>query len=244
MQCHHVQDQLVTCLYGEITADGRDAAMAHIARCADCAEAWNALQDARRMLDRLGQNEEQPAIDVQRLFHTAANRAQRQRRGWKRLAAACATAAVVLLVVLIVGLRVEISPGQLRVGWGAQAEPVHDDGAPADDQRIANVVDAAAVSDERAAAHERRIAELAQRLQATDELARLATAELLAIDNRHKRELARLQSALARSERHTQTVLNELREQSDLRWKLTVHELSQRPALSAVSVVDAAVPVR
>jgi hypothetical protein len=244
MQCHDVQNQLVNCLYGEITADRREAVMAHVARCGGCGETWNALQDGRRMLDRLGQPEECPAIDVQRLFHTAANRAQRQRRGWKRLAAACATAAAVLLVVLVAGLRVKVSPGQAVVAWGARAEPVHDDESPADDQRIAELADADTVRDGRTAAQERRIVELAQRLQTVDELARLATAELLAVDKRHQRELARLQTALARSERHTQTVLNELREQSDLRWKLTVHELSQRPALSAVSVVDTAVPVR
>ena len=244
MQCQDVQNQLVNCLYGEITADRRDAVMAHVAGCAACGHIWRELQDGRRMLDQLGQPEEGPVIDVERIFHTAANRAQRQRRGWKRLAAACATVAVVSLIVLGAGLRVEISPQQVLVAWGERAEPVDDDAPPAEDRRIVELPDAAAVRADRAAAQERRIAELAQRLQAVDELARLATAELLAVDNRHKRELARLQTALTRSERQTQAALTELRHQSDLRWKLTIHELTQRPALSAVSVADAAVPVR
>ena len=143
----------------------------------------------------------------------------------------------------MVGLRVEISPRQVLVAWGEPADTVHDEAPPIENRSIVEP-DATAVRDDLAAAQERRIAELAQRLQTVDELARLATAELLAVDSRHKRELAGLQTALARSERQTQAALNELRHQSDLRWKLTIHELTQRPALSAVSVVDAAVPVQ
>jgi hypothetical protein len=140
-----------------------------------------------------------------------------------------------LFVVLLSQLQIEFSPGRVVLAWGDPPAQVRDDGPPVPaDGRFAELLIAADRAHERAVRQEQRLADLAQRLETVDELARLATNELLAVENRHARELDRLRNALARSERTAQAALNELREQGDLRWKLTVHELSQRAAFASV----------
>ncbi|HUG92386.1 MAG TPA: zf-HC2 domain-containing protein [Planctomycetaceae bacterium] len=241
MNCRDVKPELLSIVYNELPADRRGAVEAHLARCESCRRELDGLHQGRRLLDVLRSDVEVPALDTRRLFHEAARRAQRQRRRWKWLAVAstAAAAAAVLVLWAISGLTFDASPGRLTVTWGQRppsapagaASPVHNDELPAVPTMTAELAD-------RLAAHERDVKRLAERVQSISELAHLATRELLAVDRRHSDELSRLRTAMTRLGESTTAALDELREQSDVRWKLLVLELARQPELNAVSAID------
>jgi hypothetical protein len=244
MNCHEISSELVSAAYGELPPGQQQAVDAHLSSCPSCRAEFEAVAAGRNLLDRLRDDSAVPALDTRRLFHTAAVRAQRQRRTWKRLAAVCALSALALALLVLSRVKFDVSAQSLVVSWGRPANSAAAPQFPSADGDMARLRRQVSELANQMAAQDRAFHSLAEQARTTGELAQLATRELLAVDRRHSDDLDRLRQALDRLGQSTTAALTELREQGEVRWKLTVHELSHRPELNAVSVVESAAPAR
>ncbi|MHC4178606.1 MAG: anti-sigma factor family protein [Planctomycetota bacterium] len=197
MKCSDVQTRLVESLYGELAEEEQTSLREHLADCRSCRLEMAALERSRRQLAVL--NQPDSSLDFGRLYRTAAQRAGRSRRRWRRLTIAASAAAVLLLVLLAARLRLDWQPGRLVVSFDGRP--------PATKPFDTKVAEASAA---RLSRHE-------ERLEILEEIARLLSTELSTSDVRQAAALAELRRQLARS----RSDVDLLARRMDARWQLT-----------------------
>src|SRR5438552_1329244 len=118
MNCQHVQDSLPGFVYGDLPPDEKAKLENHLAGCSTCRHAHRALQEVRRLLERVPAP--QPRVDLPRLYRQACELRLRQARRWRRLGVALAAAAAALVGVAL-GLRLEVrmQADQLVLRWNS-----------------------------------------------------------------------------------------------------------------------------
>lgn len=215
MNCTEIQKQLVTLLYNEATTGQRECIEQHLAECASCREEWESLREGRQFLNRLSASRETPRIDVFALLRSAAVRTERGRRSWKRAALLLGTAAAVLVLLAASQVQVRVESTHAVIAWG-EIPAERPAAVPFNDPWPA-------------------INRHDQRLAALDDLTNVAARELLRGDQRDAAKIVRIRRQLEELERQTSNELKRLQVQSDLRWRLIQHDLSQR-SLQTVSL--------
>src|SRR5262249_53915730 len=120
MNCQHVQDSLPGFLYGDLPPHETAKLEKHLASCPTCRQAYAALQEVRRLLDRV--RAPQSRVDLPRLYRQAGEHQLRQARRRRRLGVA-ATAVAAALVGVALGLRLEVrvQADQLVLRWNFPA---------------------------------------------------------------------------------------------------------------------------
>jgi hypothetical protein len=220
MNCDDVKLRLIESLYGELSPEDEARFREHLAGCDACRHEMAGLEQSRRQLERV--EEPDVRVDLGRLYRTAADRGQRNRRRWRRVAMAASAAAVLMAALVGARLRFERRPGRLIVSWGARptatqaVQPAPSDALPP------------------------LPGQYEERLAALEEVARLLSVELSRNDARHAAAMAELRGRLARSERGVE----ELTRRSHLRWRVAEENIRDLylAQLSPDSSVKGAVP--
>ena len=187
MNCTEAHDDLPELACGALAGERRQRLEQHLIGCAGCRRELAALREVSRLLRAAPAPEAR--VDVEALYREAALRERRRLRRWRRLAvAACAVAA---LLLLIFGLKLEVCVGgnQVVLRWG-----------PPPEETLVVVPAPRLREDPRLAEHERR-------LRALNELVVQLAGDVQTLDLRQQTDLTQLRAAVER-----------LREQSALHW--------------------------
>ncbi len=120
MNCPDIAEQLPLLLYDELEADEATAVRSHLESCEACAQAWQELQQTRRVLDEWSPIE--TGQDVRELFTepVAANPPVVASNGWKFKSIITGLAAGLLLMATLFFVGVDISKdnGRLTISFG------------------------------------------------------------------------------------------------------------------------------
>ena len=116
MKCDDAKARLIEWLYGELPHEEETRLREHLADCDSCRQVEESVRQCSRELKTL--KEPDVRLDFQRLHRTAADRWQRSRRRWRRLAVAACAAALLVAILAGARLRFDWRPGQLTIGWG------------------------------------------------------------------------------------------------------------------------------
>jgi hypothetical protein len=137
MNCSTVRELLAGTANGEPTAEDRTALEAHLVGCADCRREREALTHVRRLLDAAPAPMVQ--VDVAALHAEALRREVRRARRWRRLAASMAAAALVLVCLWRLDVRLERH--QLTLSWGEAPAPVQPPASTVNERRDNSAVE-------------------------------------------------------------------------------------------------------
>jgi hypothetical protein len=209
MKCDEVKRRLIESLYGELSGEEEASLEEHLAGCDSCRHELEALAEGRRLLQRL--RDPDVRVDVRSLYRTAADRTERSRRRWRRLAAAASVAALLIGALAAAQLRFEWRPGQLTVSW--------DGGAPA--ARPVRPEPPKPSPPVPSGDQDRLLTQHGERIEALEEVARLLSDELARNDARHAVAMAELGRQLAR----WQEDVEQLARQFNLRWRRTERDI-------------------
>jgi anti-sigma factor RsiW len=114
--CAQTREALAGLLYGELSPAEIEAVHQHLADCPPCRAEQAALRQVQAALNAAPVPE--VAVDLPRLYHEAARRAERRLRRWRRVAVGALAAAAVLIVVFGLGLEVRLEQHQVVLRWG------------------------------------------------------------------------------------------------------------------------------
>jgi anti-sigma factor RsiW len=116
MNCSQVHDHLPLLLYGDLDSDTARAVQDHLATCPACQRERAAIQNVRRELDATPTPEVQ--VHLPRLFQEATARQARQTRRWRHAALAVGSIAAALVLLALLRLELRVEANQLTVRWG------------------------------------------------------------------------------------------------------------------------------
>lgn len=234
MKCTEARPLLVELLYGELEPRPESELRSHLETCPSCRDEWQTLGGTRRVLghavsqDRASQATK-TTLDVASIHQAAASRDRASRRRWRTAALLAATAAAMLLGAFLGGLRGEIHPTHIVVGWGEppkKVEPLEEPVAP----------------EEPADELHQLLAEHGQRIARLDELLHVVSAELLSNEKQRASEYDELCDSVASLHEQFTTDLGDMQKQNDQRWQLILNEFSRIAADTEVAELHSIQP--
>jgi hypothetical protein len=188
MNCTDVRARLPALLYGDLPSGEADQVRLHLGRCDSCRNEYAALADVGRLLDAVPA----PAVtvDLAGLYREAAARESRRLGRWRRIAwAALATAAAVVLALLLSRVEVRLDANQVVVRWGAVPVPPEPPPAPRPEPPVIAVAQTAPT------------AEIEQQLRLLNEVVQTLSNDADSRDERHRNEIDRLRAQVTALQR-------------------------------------------
>ena len=197
MSCSVIRNQLPLLLYGNLLPEEKPTVEKHLAACISCQREFEALRSVQQKLGLLAAPDVQ--IDLPRFYRRAAERQERGRRRWRRLALATASAAAILVgCTLTLRLEAHVEGHQFILRWGGPPEVRND--AVASGQHAQPEMDRTAEKLPVAAATEDQIRLLSELIHALAD-------SVQSVERREQQDTAQLQARLL-----------ELQQQNAQRW--------------------------
>ncbi len=124
MNCQDVDDRLIELLYDEVPHAERGEFHQHLEACPTCLQKWNELRASVRLLDRLGdgENSEVAQVDLRAVYGRGVRMAGRRARRWKTIGLIATAASLLVATAAVFGLRFELRPNHVVIGWSDAAE--------------------------------------------------------------------------------------------------------------------------
>ena len=117
MNCTQVRESLPSLLYGDLDATSKNAVQAHLTSCSACRLELAGFQRVCDALDSIPAASVQ--IDVSRLLQQSAARQAKQTRRWRWAAMAVGGLAAALLLIVLLRLEVRVKAQELTIRWGS-----------------------------------------------------------------------------------------------------------------------------
>jgi hypothetical protein len=119
MKCEQVEERLMSLVYGELPPEERDAVDEHVIDCERCSREAAVLRKTHSLLqDAAAEEEPTTTLPLAQVSQRAMQKVERSRRRWRTFAFTSASAAVVLVVLQLLSVRITIDQSQFEIAWG------------------------------------------------------------------------------------------------------------------------------